>query len=100
MIEPTSDGAFVRNCRIRANCYFMIERPGEPFRDRSSPTSNRDIGAGIAVQGKNFEIRDCDVLASDFALFLKDTSQGRVIGNTFLYGGRGYRIESSRELVF
>jgi hypothetical protein len=99
-IEPKSDGAFVRNVRIRANCYFMIERPGEPFRDRSGPKSNRDIGAGIAVHGKNFEIRDCDVLASDIALFVRDTRQGRVTGNTFLYGGRGYRIESSRELVF
>jgi len=99
-IEPKSDGAFVRNVRIRANCYFMIERPGEPFRNRSGPKSNRDIGAGIAVHGKNFEIRDCDVLASDIALFVRDTRQGRVTGNTFLYGGRGYRIESSRELVF
>lgn len=100
VIEPKSDGAFVRNCRIRANCHFMIERPGEPFRGRSGPKSNRDIGAGIAVYGKNFEIRDCDVLASDIALYLKNTSHGRVTGNTFLYGGRGYRIESSRELVF
>jgi hypothetical protein len=100
VIDPKSDGAFVRNVRIRANCYFMIERPGEPFRNRSGPKSNRDIGAGIAVYGKNFEIRDCDVLASDFALYLKGTRHGRVTGNTFLYGGRGYRIESSRELVF
>jgi len=99
-IEPKSDGAFIRNVRIRANCYFMIERPGEPFRNRSGPKSNRDIGAGIAVRGKNFEIRDCDVLASDIALFVRDARQGRVTGNTFLYGGRGYRIESSRELVF
>ena len=100
VIDPKSDGAFVRNVRIRANCYFMIERPGEPFRDRSGPKSNRDIGAGIAVHGKNFEIRDCDVLASDIALFVRDTRHGLVTGNTFLYGGRGYRIESSRELVF
>lgn len=100
VIDPKSDGAFVRNVRIRANCYFMIEHADKPFRGRSGPKSNRDIGAGIAVYGKNFEIRDCDVLASDFALYLKDTRQGRVIGNTFLYGGRGYRIESSRELVF
>lgn len=61
-IEPKSDGAFIRNVRIRANCYFMIETRGEPFRNRSGPKSNRDIGPGIAVQGKNFEIRDCDVL--------------------------------------
>ena len=100
LIEPKSDGAFIRNVRIRANCYFMIEHADKPFRGRSGPKSNRDIGAGIAVHGKNFEISNCDVLASDIALFVRDTRQGRVTGNTFLYGGRGYRIESSRELVF
>jgi len=100
LIEPKSDGAFVRNVRIRANCHFMIDIPGEPFRGRLGPKSNRDLGAGIAVHGRNFEIRDCDVLASDIALFLKDTRHGLVTGNTFLYGGRGYRIESCRELVF
>lgn len=100
VLESKSDGAFIRNIRIRANCYFMIEKPGEPFRGRSGPQSNRGIGAGIAVHGKNFEIRDCDVLASDIALFVRDTRHGLVSGNTFLYGGRGYRIESSRELVF
>jgi hypothetical protein len=100
LIDAKSDGAFLRNVRIRANCYFMIERPGEPFRGRSGPQSNRDIGAGIAVHGKNFDIRDCDVLASDIALFVRDTHYGIVAGNTFRYGGRGYRIESSRELVF
>lgn len=99
-IEPKADGAFVRNLRIRANCHFMIERPGEPFRGRSGPASNRDIGAGIAVHGRNVEVRGCDVLASDIALFMRNASQCRVIGNTFLYGGRGYRIESCRELVF
>lgn len=100
LIERESHGAFVRDVRIRANCYFMIEHPGEPCRGRFGPKTNRDLGAGIAVHGMNFEIRDCDVLASDIALFLKDTRYGRITGNTFLYGGRGYRIESSRELVF
>lgn len=97
---PESDGFFIRKVRIRANCHFMIEKPGEAFRNRTGPVSHRDLGAGIAMHGRNFEIRDCDVLASDFALYLVNARQGRITGNTLLYGGRGYRIESSREIVF
>jgi parallel beta-helix repeat protein len=98
--KPGSEGFFMRQVRIRANCYFMIERPGKEFRGRTGPPSNRDIGAGVSVQGTNFEIHDCDILASDWALFLKNARQGRISGNTFLYGGRGYRIESSRDIIF
>lgn len=97
---PNADGPFIRNVRIRANCYFMTERPGVPFRGRTGPASNRDAGPAIEINGTDFLITGCDILASNFGLFLRNCSGGRVAGNTIRYGGRGYRIESSRELIF
>lgn len=100
VIDRDSEEAFIHRIRIRANCHFMTEHPGKPFRGRSGPESNRNLGAGIAIYGRNFAVTDCDVLASDFAIYLVNAHHGRITGNTFLYGGRGYRIESSREIVF
>lgn len=97
---PQSEGVDIRNVRIRANCYFMTELPGVPFRGRTGPDSNRDAGSAIEINGSNFSIAGCDILASNFGLFLRDCRGGRVAGNTIRYGGRGYRIESSRQIIF
>ena len=66
----------------------------------SGPESHRNLGAGIAVYGHNFTFSDCDVLASDFGIYLVNAHHGQITGNTIRYGGRGYRIKSSREMVF
>ncbi len=66
---------------------------------RSGPESNRNFGAGIAVYGHNFTVSDCDVLASDFGIYLVNAHHGQIIGNTICYGGGGYRIESSPGIV-
>jgi len=67
---------------------------------RSGPESNRNLGAGIAVYEHNFTFSNCDVLASDFGIYRVNAHHGQITGNLIRYGGRGYRIKSSREMAF
>ncbi|NCA10794.1 hypothetical protein EBR56_03135 [bacterium] len=93
LIEPKSDGAFVRNVRIRANCHFMIDIPGEPFRGRLGPKSNRDLGAGIAVHGRNFEIRERRMFGADremMTLDAKGVGQYRIVT---AHQGRDWEVD-------
>lgn len=78
-----------------ANCGGVVLLPHR----RSGPESNRNFGADIAVYGHNFTVSDCDVLASNFGISLVNAHHGQIIGNTIRYGGGGYRIESSSEIV-
>ena len=79
-----------------ANCGGVVLLPHR----RSGPESNRNFGAGIAVYGHNFTVSDCDVLASNFGIYLVNAHHVQIIGNTIFYGGGGYRIESSPGIVF
>jgi hypothetical protein len=79
-----------------ANCGGVVLLPHR----RSGPESNRNFGAGIAVYEHNFTFSNCDVLASDFGIYRVNAHHGQITGNPIRYGGRGYRIKSSREMVF
>lgn len=98
--EDDSDGTFIRKVRIRANCFFMIEDLRSSFRGRKPPASHRDCGSAIQMRGRNFEITDCDIYASNYALHIWKAKNGLIARNQFLYGGRGYSMENTDHLIF
>jgi hypothetical protein len=97
--SPTSDGVFLRRVRIRANCFFMIEHIGTAFRGRHGPVGNQKCGAAIMLQGRNFEITDCDIYASNSAIQIHHAKVGLIARNRLCYGGRGYRFEGTDRLI-
>jgi len=98
--EDGSRGTFVRRVRIRANVYFMFEEPGTPYRGKQTPATHRKCGSAIQLRGRNFEITDCDIYASNYAFSGLRAQCGLVARNKFLYGGRGYSIENADKLIF
>jgi Pectate lyase superfamily protein len=101
VVADTSDsrGVFLRRVRIRANCYFGIEEAGQEFRNRRGPASQRESGAAVWFQGRNFEVTDCDIYASNYALRIMRGKVGVIARNRLLYGGRGYSIENTDRLI-
>ena len=97
---PVSQRFFMHQVRIRANCYFMIEDAGKEFRKRHGPASHKECGAAVLLRGRNFEVTDCDIYASNYALRILKAKTGVVARNRLLYGGRGYSIENTERLIF
>ena len=95
-----SQRMFLHHVRIRANSYFMIEAVGKDFHERHGPPSHLDAGAAILVKGRNFEITDCDIYATNYALRILKGKTGIVARNRLLYGGRGYSLENTERLIF
>ena len=91
---------FARRVRVRANCYFMIEDTAKEFRGRHGPVSHKQCGAALLLRGNNFEVSDCDIYASNYALRILKGKTGLVTRNRLLYGGRGYSIENTKRLIF
>lgn len=97
---PNSNRFFALHIRIRANCFFMIEDVGKEFRKRHGPASHKECGAAVLLRGNNFEIADCDIYASNYALRILKGKAGLVARNRLLYGGRGYSLENTDRLIF
>ncbi len=95
-----SQTMFLKRVRIRANCYFMIERAGQEFRGHRGPAELHDCGAAVLLRGKNFEVSDCDIYASYYAIRIIKAKAGVIARNRLLYGGRGYSIENTDRLIF
>jgi hypothetical protein len=98
--QDGSVGTFLRRVRIRANCYFMIEDARKESRGRKGPASHRECGSAVWLRGRNFEVTDCDIYASNYALHIDKAKAGLIARNRFLYGGRGYSIENTDRLIF
>lgn len=91
---------FLRQVRILANAYFMIEDSGKEFRGRKGPASHRECGAAVLLRGSNFEITDCDLYASNYGVRILKAKTGLIARNRIRYGGRGYSIENTERLIF
>lgn len=89
----------LKKVRIRANCYFMIEKVGQEFRKRRGPASHTQCGAAVLLRGRNFMIMNCDIYASNYAIRGMKAKVGMIYGNTLRYGGRGYSIENTDRLI-
>lgn len=98
--SPASQRFFAHQVRVRANCFFMIEDVGKEFRKRRGPASHKECGAAILLRGRNFEITDCDIYASNYAVRMLKARQGLIARSRLLYGGRGYSIENTERLIF
>ena len=95
-----SEHVALRKVRIRANCYFGIEEAGKEFRKRRGPASHTECGAGVELRGKNFEVTDCDIYASNKGVRVNRAKTGIIARNRIRYGGRGYNIENTDRLIF
>lgn len=95
-----SQHMFVRQVRIRADCYFMIEKVGMDFRKRHGPASHTQCGAAVLLRGHNYEVTDCDIYASNYAVRNMRAKVGVIARNRLAYGGRGYSIENVDRLIF
>lgn len=95
-----STRVFLHKVRIRANCYFMIQEVGKDRLNRHAPASHQECGAAVILRGKNFEVTDCDIYASNYALWIMNAKTGLVARNQIRYGGRGYSMENTERLIF
>ena len=95
-----SQRVMLHKVRIRANCYFMIEDAGKDFRGRHGPASHKECGAAVLLRGRNFEITDCDIYASNYGLRIIKGKTGLIARNRIRYGGRGYSMENTERLIF
>jgi hypothetical protein len=67
-----------------------------------------EVGAGIALNGQEYEVTDCDIYASMHGIFLghnqatlyNSASVGIVARNRIQFGGDCYQIDSSSHVVF
>ena len=102
VISDTADSLHLtlKKVRIRANCFFLIEDIGKEFRERHGPNSHTNCGAALMLRGRNFEVSDCDIYASNYALHIMKAKVGVITRNRLLYGGRGYSMENTERLVF
>ncbi len=94
-----SERLFMHHVRIRANCYFMIEDASKEFRSRRGPASHRECGAAVMLRGRNFEITDCDIYASNYGVHIMKAKNGLIANNQIRYGGRGYSMENTDRLI-
>jgi len=95
-----SQRMFLHHVRIRANSYFMIEAVGKNFHERHGPPSHLDAGAAVLIKGRNFEVTDCDIYATHYALRILKGKTGIIARNRLLNGGRGHSIENTERLIF
>jgi parallel beta-helix repeat protein len=91
---------FLRQVRIRANAFFMIEDVGKEFRGRKGPASHKACGAAVLLRGTNFEITGCDLYASNYGVRILKAKTGLIARNQIRYGGRGYSMENTERLIF
>lgn len=89
----------MRQVRIRANCYFMIEKIGKEFRGRNGPASHNECGAAVWLKGRNFEVVDSDIYASGFGVLVSGGENGVIARNAISSGFRCYRIENAASLI-
>ncbi|MEI6712547.1 MAG: glycosyl hydrolase family 28-related protein [Verrucomicrobiota bacterium] len=95
-----SESVALRRVRIRANCYFAIEDVAKEFRKRRGPASHMECGAAVELRGRNVEVTDCDIYASNKGIRINRAKTGIVARNRIRYGGRGYNIENTDRLIF
>jgi len=91
---------FLRQVRVRANAFFMVEDIGKEFRGHKGPASHRECGAAVLLRGANFEITDCDLYASNYGIRILEAKTGVIARNQIRYGGRGYSFENTERLIF
>ncbi len=91
---------FLRQVRVRANAFFMVEDIGKEFRGHKGPASHRECGAAVLLRGANFEITDCDLYASNYGIRILKAKTGVIARNQIRYGGRGYSFENTERLIF
>ena len=95
-----SDGVRIERVRIRANSHFMVHFPDKEFRGHRAPESQFVNGAAISFTGRNFQITDCDIYASNRAMWFRGTRDGYVARNKFSYGGRAHGWDHINGLIF
>jgi len=105
-----SDGVRIHRVRIRANCFFMHEQVGDFVRGYQAVKSHLETGIALVLPGKNFEVTDCDIYASNYGVWLGSGSYlhgnagpryGLIARNTIRFGGqRGWRIQKCDKIIF
>ena len=98
--QHKSQRFFVRHVRIRADSYFRMQTPGVPFRERKGPANTDDIGAGVLIRGKNFDVTDCDIYDNGYCVRGLMGKVGIIARNKMHYGACGYGIENTERCIF
>ena len=95
-----SDGMFLRHVRIRADGYFMMCEPGGTFHGRRGTGNWNDCEAAVRLRGKNFEMTDCDIVASGMGVCSFFAKSGVIARNHISYGRGGFDIENADRVIF
>jgi hypothetical protein len=93
---PDSDGIRISNVRIRANAFFRLMDMGDlekEWRGKKNLHSTRENGSALHLQGRNFQVTGCDILATNKGIELSNARDGLIAGNKIRYGINGVSIE-------
>jgi hypothetical protein len=101
VIEDTHDAEGVRlhRVRIRANAFWCLGEPGKENRGRKAVDTRDKIGDAILLHSRNFEITNCDILASRRAVILHNAEDGIISGNTIRHGHNGLGAEGVDRII-
>ena len=95
--SPRSDGITIKRVLIRANAFYTLTDIGDAeqdWRGKKVLHSTRENGAAVRITGSNFQVTDCDILASNKGLELWHCRYGRIARNKLRYGINGFLLEA------
>jgi hypothetical protein len=82
--SPQSDGVKIKNVLIRANAFFTLTDIGDmekEWRGKKVLHATRENGSALRIQGRNFQVTDCDILATHKAIELSHSQNGLIARN-------------------
>ncbi len=89
----------IHRVRIRANCYYRVGT-SEPLYKPEDYCEHQRMGDAIRIQGKVFEITDCDIYHSSSAINL-DLCEYGLIARNIIHHSRSYFFSSGcRKIIF
>lgn len=90
----------IHRVRIRANCYYMLDVPGQAHRGRNVTESHRQMGSAIELSGQGIQVTECDIYHSCVGINLKHVQGGLIARNTIRFGSNYAQLYGGRGVIF
>jgi hypothetical protein len=100
--SANSDGVNIKRVLIRANAYYALTDIGDretEWRGKKVLHSTRENGVAVRIHGRNFQVTDCDILASNKGIEPWHASNGLIARNRIRYGIQGLMLEAVDGLI-
>lgn len=94
--SANSDGVTIKKVLLRANAFYALTDIGDmdkDWRGKKVLHGTRENGVGVRIHGSNFQVIDCDILASNKGIELWHARDGLIARNKIRYGIQGLMLE-------